>query len=53
VPTPRIHITQTGTEPVIISLSGGRDHETGPELHIAVRRAIAAGSRVVVDPTGA
>jgi anti-anti-sigma factor len=49
VPTPQIHITPTGTAPVIVALSGDHDISTSRELDVAVQHAVDAGGGVVVD----
>jgi anti-sigma B factor antagonist len=49
VQTPQIHITRTGTAPVVIALSGEHDVSTSRELDVAVQHAVEAGLGVVVD----
>jgi len=47
--TPQIHISQSGSAPAVVSLSGEHDLSTSPELDVALTRAVVAGFGVVVD----
>ncbi|HEX3332281.1 MAG TPA: STAS domain-containing protein [Gaiellales bacterium] len=51
--TPQIVITQTGSAPAIVSLSGEHDRATSHQLDATLSRAIDAGDGVVVDLTEA
>jgi anti-sigma B factor antagonist len=50
---PEIHITRTGTAPVIVALAGEHDIASSRELSVAVQQAVDAGRGVVVDLTDA